>query len=193
MKRISGRSLLVVVVVISGLGMAVTPDARGSEGTQQPGLVRVHFDAPFFTRPREWAVEPQINLDTDGPSEYSRIWLGRVRIPTSHEVTFSVEADLARDPARNRYSGLVLTIGGKKIIDGWSTSARVGLLKAEEGEELPLELKFYQIGEAGFVRLYWAWKGHPSPEKRREAGPGRDPQCGPGRLPGPLPGPVRCR
>ena len=56
MERISCCLLLVVILVVSGLGPAVMPDAWGAEGAQQPGLVRVHFDQPFFTRAREWAA-----------------------------------------------------------------------------------------------------------------------------------------
>ena len=57
--------------------------------------------------------------------------------------------------------GFTLTIGGRRVIDGWQTSQREGNLTAREGETLPVEVKFYQCGGTAFLRLFWAWNDHP--------------------------------
>ena len=151
MERINGRFLLAVIAVVAGLWLGDIPEARGAEGALEPGLIQVHFDQSSFTRPRDWTIEPQINLDTRTEhTDYALIYLGAIRIPTSREITFGAEVD----------NGCVLTIGGRKVIDGLGTNQRQGKLTAQEGETLPLEVKFYQSGGPAFLRLFWAWEGH---------------------------------
>ena len=111
--------------------------SEGSSDDMKPGLVRVHFDQSGFNRPRDSSIESQISFDTGTEhSDYSRIYSGNIRIPTSSEIRFSAEAD----------GGLVLKIGGEKVIDGWTSGEREGTLTAREGDSLPLKLEFDQRG-----------------------------------------------
>src|SRR5262245_38462366 len=94
MKRIRNLSLLLVALHISALSPASMLTALGAEAAKEPGLLRVHFDTSNFTRPKDSTVEPQINFDTGTEhSDYSRILLGGIRIPTSKEIEFSADAD----------------------------------------------------------------------------------------------------
>ena len=77
----------------------------------EPGLVYVFFDDAGFAAPgshglekqirshgevseiRSHGVEAQIDLDIEGINGFSRLWIGRVRLPIDGEVTFTAEAD----------------------------------------------------------------------------------------------------
>jgi hypothetical protein len=123
MKWLDSRALLVVCFVISALAAKAMPAASEAGGALKPGLVRVHFDASDFKRPKNVVIEPQINFDTGTKHhDYSRILLGHIRIPTSQPITFSAEVD----------DGFTLGIGGRRVIDGWQTSQREGKLTARE-------------------------------------------------------------
>jgi len=115
------------------------------------GLVLVHFHDSGFTRPVAPSIEPRIDFDTGTEhTDYSRIILGRIRIPTSSPITFTAEAD----------NGLVLVVGGRDVIDGWDSSDRAGRVAAREGEILPLEVRYHQSGGTAHLRMFWAWEGH---------------------------------
>lgn len=121
-------------------------------GDAKPGLAYVQFHSATLTRPAAHGVDLQVNLDTgDRIRDYSRLWLGEIRAPVQGDLTFSVEAD----------DGCRLTVGGKTIIDAWSSPVHPGSLKVEEGAWLPLRLEFFQNGGTARMRLYWSWPGHP--------------------------------
>jgi len=114
------------------------------------GLVWVQFHSANFTRPAGTGVDSQVNVDTGTSiNDYSRIWLGWLKVPTDAEVTVEAEAD----------DGLRLRIGDECIIDGWHLGGeRAGTFISRKGEVLPMRLEYYQNGgEAAFMRLYWRW------------------------------------
>ena len=117
----------------------------------EPGLVSVHFHEPDFTRPDRVETTARIDLDTGTEhGSYARVWLGRLRLPVDGDVTLEAEAD----------DGLILTLGGATIINGWRGSERRGRLAAKAGDRLPVELRFFQSGGTAHCRLYWSWSGH---------------------------------
>jgi hypothetical protein len=115
----------------------------------EAGLVWVQFHSPTFERPAGVGVDSQINIDTGTSiNDYSRIWLGFLKVPTSTEVTIEAEAD----------DGLGLWITDECIIDGWYVGGeRAGTFTGEKGELLPIRLEYYQNGGQAFMRLYWSW------------------------------------
>lgn len=118
----------------------------------EPGLACVHFDEPDLQRPGKMETVAQLALDTGTQhGGYSRVWLGRLRVPVAGEITFHAEAD----------DGVMLAVGGREVIDGWHGPQREGRLTAAEGAVLPLEARFFQSGGTAFLRLYWSWAGHP--------------------------------
>ncbi|MHC4501191.1 MAG: PA14 domain-containing protein, partial [Planctomycetota bacterium] len=115
----------------------------------EPGLAWVSFHSAAFSRPSGVGVDSQVNIDTGTSiNDYSQIWLGAVKVPTSAEVTIEAEAD----------DGLRLWIGDECIIDGWNVGGeRAGTLPGQKGAILPLRLDYYQYGGQAFMRLYWSW------------------------------------
>lgn len=123
----------------------------GSSDDLRPGLVYVQFHSAALSRPASSGIDAQVNHDTGSTiNDYSRLWLGTVRVPASGELTFVAEAD----------NGCRLTVGGKLLIDGWSQSTREGRLMVRGGEWLPLQLEFFQDKGTAHMRLYWSWAGH---------------------------------
>ena len=134
------------------LGMVtMTCVAIGAEEAPQLGLVSVIFESTDFTRPTGLAVMELVNVDTGWKiNDYSRVWVGQIRSPVSGPIDVSAEAD----------DGLRLSIGGKRIIDGWGLNLpRSGTFTGQKDQLLPLRLEYYQQGGSGFVKLYWSWPG----------------------------------
>ncbi len=127
--------------------------ARAADEAAEPGLVTVMFENIEFKRPTGIDVMDQVNVDTGyRVNDYARLWVGRIKSPVSGQVEIFAEAD----------NGLRLSIGGKRIIDGWGLKeARSGTFTGDKGQLLPLRLEYYQDGGAGFMKLYWSWNGHP--------------------------------
>jgi len=131
---------------------AAPPGPTPADAPLKPGLVYVQFHSSALTRPDKSGVDPQVNLDTGASiRDYSRLWLGALKAPVTGDLTFLAEAD----------DGCRLTIGGRRIIDGWSSPVREGRLAVQEGQMLPIRLEFYQKGGTAHMRLYWSWAGHP--------------------------------
>ncbi len=132
--------------------LGVMAIAAGIDGDQaRPGLIGAKFHEADFRRPDTVETAEQINFDTGSKhNSYSSIWLGRIRIPVSKPVTFTAEAD----------DGLTLTIGGREVISGWHDPQRAGSVSAEAGAVVPIELRHFQNGGTGHLRLFWSWEGH---------------------------------
>ncbi|HUT31411.1 MAG TPA: LamG-like jellyroll fold domain-containing protein [Sedimentisphaerales bacterium] len=115
----------------------------------EPGLAWVQFHSADFQRPADVGVDSQVNVDTGTSiNDYSRIWLGLLKVPTNAEVTVEAETD----------DGLRLWIGDECIIDGWYLGGeRAGTFTGGKGELLPIRLEYYQNGGQAFMRLYWSW------------------------------------
>ncbi|MBI3920109.1 MAG: hypothetical protein HY318_01730, partial [Armatimonadetes bacterium] len=145
-------------------------DSRGPLPDKlDPGLVCVFFNDTSFQRPashgmdagiknhgeaveiRSCDVEGQVDMEITGVGNFSKLWLGFIKIPASGDVTFTGEAD----------NGLRLYIGSKCVIDGWSLDGlREGKTHAKGGQILPLRLDYFQDGGPAFLRLFWEWEGH---------------------------------
>jgi hypothetical protein len=129
----------------------VVASAHAADSAAKPGLVRVHFAAPNFTQPKDSAIDPAIDADLGTQfGQCSRIWLGTIRIPTDKEITLSARVSTSAN----------LTVGGRKIFDGWNSNLYTATLTAKEGECLPLELEYFQFGGQGSMQLFWSWDGH---------------------------------
>lgn len=128
------------------------PGAAIASGEGQlPGLVSVQFHSAALTRPAEQSVDAQINLDTGNRiNDFSRLWLGSILAPVSGDLTLFAEAD----------NGCRVMVSGKRIIDGWSQTAREGRLPVRKGERLPLRVEYFQQGGVGHMRLFWSWPEH---------------------------------
>jgi len=124
-----------------------------SAETLKPGLVWVFFNDPGMRRPVDFGVDRKIDLDTgERIKDFAKIWLGRIVAPVRGEVTFHAEAD----------NGLLLWVGGKLIIDGWSKNHRQGsFLFTEKNRPVPFQLYFFQNGGAARMRLFWSLSGRP--------------------------------
>lgn len=141
---------LLLINAAAAAGAVFLFGVQSSLLADEPGLTGVHFHEPDFTRPNRVEASAQVNLDTGAAhGSYARVWLGSVRMPVSGEVTFHAEAD----------DGLVLSVGGKVVINGWRGSERAGRVTAVAGESVPLELRFFQSGGTAHCRLYWSWTG----------------------------------
>lgn len=149
------------------------PQGRAGQGVHQgrfdPGLVCVFFNDTSFQRPashgmdagiknhgeaveiKSCDVEEQIDMEITGVGDFSKLWLGFIKIPASGHVTFTGEAD----------NGLRLYIGNKCVIDGWSLDGlREGTVHAKGSQRLPLRVDYFQDGGPAFLRLFWEWEGH---------------------------------
>jgi hypothetical protein len=116
----------------------------------EPGLAWVGFNSAAFDRPFGVGVDSQVDIDTGTSiNDYSKIWLGAVKIPTNAKITFEAEAD----------DGVRLWIGEECIIDGWNIGGeRVGTFTGQKNTVVPLRLEYFQFGgEAAYLRLYWSW------------------------------------
>jgi hypothetical protein len=143
---------LLRVAVIACMLLTMSPVLRGQD-TPQPGLTTVMFENIEFKRPTGLDIMPQVNVDTGlKVNDYSRIWIGQIRSPIDGQVEIFAEAD----------DGLRLSVGGKKIIDGWGPDLpRTGSFTAKKDQLLPIRLEYFQNGGKGFMKLYWSWSGHP--------------------------------
>lgn len=143
------------VIVLGGVAMLVcSPAALCAAGdAYEPGLAWVRFNGADFTRPWDVGVDRQIAMDTGRTIDgYSELWLGRIRTPVDGTVQFSAEAD----------DGLELWIGDQLVISGWGLDRpREGSLSVQAGQLLPVEVRYFQSGGTGHLRLYWSWSGHP--------------------------------
>jgi PA14 domain len=139
-------------VLVLALVMLIAAALRAQE-SPQPGLLTVMFESIEFTRPTGLEMMPDVNVDTGWKvNDYSRIWIGRIKSPASGQVEFFAEAD----------DGLRLSIGGRRIIDGWGPDTpRSATVTAQKDQLLPLRLEYFQNGGTGFVRLHWSWPGQP--------------------------------
>lgn len=120
---------------------------------EETGLVGVLFHEPTLRRPARVEFAAQLNDDT-GTSHagYSRIWLGRIRMPAAGSVRFETEAD----------DGMVLRLNGQQVIGGWASGRRAGDFTAPAGNQpVPLEVLHHQRGGTAHLRLFWSWHGHP--------------------------------
>jgi len=122
----------------------------GESGREyEPGLVWVMFNSSDFTRPGGVGVDSQVDVNTGTDiNDYSKIWVGFLKAPTTGEVTIEAEAD----------NGLRLWMGGEQVIEGWYLGGeREGTFTGKKGELLPVRLEYFQNGDQGFLRLYWSW------------------------------------
>ncbi len=123
-----------------------------SEGSKVGLAVSVGFHEPDFTRPDRVERTDRIDLDTGtAHGGFSRIWIGRLRAPVAGEITLMAEAD----------DGVVVTVDGRDLIDGWHGSERQGRFEAEAGDWRPLEVRYFQNGGTAHCRLFWSWPGQP--------------------------------
>jgi hypothetical protein len=134
-----------------GLGIVMWICAPLRAQDSQPGLLTCLFESIDFRRPTGMELMDQVNVDTGMKvNDYSRIWVGHLKPPVSGEIEVFAEAD----------DGLRLSIGGKQIIDGWGKNlARSGKFTAQKDQFVAIELRYYQDGGEGHVRLYWSWPG----------------------------------
>src|SRR5687768_5408537 len=127
--------------------------ALGADGTAaaKPGLLTVFFESTEFKRPTGLEFMEQVNVDEAFRfNDYSRIWVGSIKAPVSGSIEIFAEAD----------DGLRLSIGGKRIIDGWEKDGpRSGTFEARKDQLLPLRLEYFQDGGRSFIKLYWSWPG----------------------------------
>lgn len=116
----------------------------------EPGLISVHFNEPDLTRPDRIGHTDRVELDTGrAHGGFSRVWLGRLRPPVDGEITVAAEAD----------DGLVVSLDGRDVIDGWHGSERQGRFAAAAGDSMPIEVRFFQNGGTAHCRLFWSWSG----------------------------------
>ena len=116
-----------------------------------PGLTSVRFHEADFTRPDRVEPAEQVYLDTGtAHGSYSQVWLGSLRMQVTGDVKLTAEAD----------DGLVVTLAGKQVLNGWRGPEREARILAREGEVVPLEVRFFQNGGTAHCRLFWSWTGH---------------------------------
>jgi hypothetical protein len=143
--------LCLVTLLLASIAPAAEEPAAAAAAAG-PGLCTVLFENIEFKRPTGLAIMPQVNVDTGWKiNDYSRVWIGHLKAPVSGRVEIFAEAD----------DGLRLSMGGKRIIDGWGPDLpRKGEFTAEKDQPLPLRLEYFQNGGPGFMKLYWSWSGH---------------------------------
>ena len=117
------------------------------------GIQWIQYFSPDFKRVSDIGVDPQIDLNTGQQlNDYSRIWIGLIHWPTEQTVNLSAEAD----------NGLRLFVDGQLIIDGWTIQgAREATWQAPKETMIPIRVEYFQDGGNAYMRLYWAWAGHP--------------------------------
>lgn len=117
------------------------------------GSVWVFFNDAAMTRFHDRGIDEKIDMDTGANhNDYAKVWVGRIKAPTTGEVTFSADAD----------NGLRLWINEKVVIDGWRlTGAREGRFSLKQNQMVAFRLHFFQSGGTAHMRLYWSWEDHP--------------------------------
>lgn len=117
----------------------------------RPGLAWVLFNDTLLQRPALAGTDAQVNFVLTGYNDCSRLWLGRLRFPTSGPVTITAEA----------HQGLRLYVADQCVIDGWTPQGpREGSLTVTAGRPLLFRLEYTHLGAEAFCRLYWQWPGH---------------------------------
>jgi len=141
-------AVLLILAPVSGGASAGEPTESVNAGS-----VWLFFNDAAMTRFHDRGIDEKIDLDTGTRhNDYSKVWVGRIKAPTTGEVTFSADAD----------NGLRLWIAKKVVIDGWRlTGAREGRSSLKQGQMVPFRLHFFQSGGTAHMRLYWSWEGHP--------------------------------
>jgi len=131
--------------------VSVSANALAEQQPSKKGLAWVRFNSPDFTRPWDVGVDAQVNMDTANTIEaYSKLWRGCIKLPVDGTIIISAEAD----------DGLELWIGDDCVIRGWGKGqARQGRIVVNAPRLLPLEIRYFQNGGVGHLRLYWSWQG----------------------------------
>ncbi len=131
------------------LVMAVEPSPNGE---RKPGLVGVRFHEADFRRPDQLMQLPQVSYHTGSEhTSYSTVLLGLIQFPASQPVILSADAD----------DGVDVSIDGQQVMSGWHGPIRTGRVAASSNAVRTIEVRHYQNGGQGYLKLYWSWDGQP--------------------------------
>jgi len=144
------------------------PEAKW-EGVRK-GFVGVEYSECDFSitelmGPREKIVLKSFNQDWSGKSfrwsnskrtdrTWSAKWRGVIKAPVTGKVRFTAQVS----------KGLLLTIDGKVVINGWrrdNDKELIGETEMVEGQMVPVVLQYSHNGDGteSFMRIYWSWPG----------------------------------
>jgi len=144
--------LFYLFLVLLSPNNVIAQEGIDSKNQLEQGLVGILYDDTELSRPVSiWYLE---NLDSrqgdwENRNDFSARWQGMIKSPYTGKITISGEAD----------NGILMRIGGIKVLDGWQDGLAVeGSIDLEEGKLYPIEIAYRQINGSSFMRLFWQWQ-----------------------------------
>jgi beta-glucosidase len=158
----------------AGAGTTVTyapgPSPDGKLPTVPAGAFGGGLTASFYPNttltgdPVATRTDPTVDVDFAaspppaglGPDDFSVRWTGTLTAPATGSYAFSLTSD----------DGSRLLIGGQQVIDNWGDHASrtvTGTVTLTAGQQVPVEVDYYQAGGDATVGLGWQPAGSPDP------------------------------